>query len=154
MLKKFYGGIFIIADFLVCVFFSFAGLIFSFEQTPGSVLGIWVFLLCSLTVYIFIKHAVVSQDFSLIAGYDPDKDDKEELSKMLQALLIYNSFFALVYSMLYTIRSFLEENKQETFSIIITLTYVISLILLICILNKKYNYRQVRQLLRRNRHEN
>ena len=138
-MKKFYGGIFVLINLAVCIFYSIEHLIIPFEQTLGKVIGAWIFLLCSATIYVFLKSAITSQNYSLIAGYNPHKKyDEAVLSKLLKSFLISSSFSALFYSLLYLLMPFVTTNAQSLFGGALTAVYIVNLAGLVLFLNRRY----------------
>ena len=138
--KIFYGGIFVFINFVLCAFFCCEHMIFPFEQTIGKVIGIWIFFICSITLYPILKLSVQSGDYSLIAGFNTEKDlDKPLASKMLILISIWNCFTAMIYSFLYLIMPFIEGSAaQSLYGGILTAAYITGLAVLILIVNRKY----------------
>lgn len=139
-IKIFYGGIFVLINLALCIFFCFEHLIFPFEQTVGKVIGIWIFFICSITLYPILKLSVQSDDYSLIAGFNTEKNlDKSLASKMLILISIWNCFTAMIYSFLYLIMPFIEGSAaQSLYGGILITAYITGLAVLILIVNRKY----------------
>lgn len=138
--KDFYGGIFVVVNFLICTFFSLEHKIFPFEQTLGKVIGVWIIFICSIMIYPILKFSVKSNDYSLIAGFNTDNNlDKEFASKMIKIISIWNCFSAMMYSLLYLIMPFIEgSTTQSLYGGILIAAYIIGLAVLILIVNRKY----------------
>ena len=142
-MKKSCGGIFVLLQIAVSVFYCFEGLIFSFQHTVGSIIGICVYFLCTITVYGLGKTVVKTQDFTLIAGYDPKKNyNKAEAADMVRYITIAACFIGMVYAAMFLITPLLSNGaERELFSGILTAGYVISLTVDIFVFNAKYKDR-------------
>ena len=142
-MKKSCGGIFVLLQIAISVFYCFEGLIFSFEQGLGGIIGIWTYFLATITVYGLGKFVVTTQDFSIVAGYDPKKNyNKAECMNMVQCITIVGCFIGMVYAAFHLIIPFMSNNaERELFAGILTAGYVISLTLDIFVFNAKYKDR-------------
>lgn len=138
--RIFYGGVFIVINFALCAFFCFEHLIFPFEQTVGKVIGIWIFFICSISLYPILKLSVQSDDYSLIAGFNTEKKlDRPLASKLLILISIWNCFTAMIYSFLYLIMPFVEGGAaQSLYGGILIAAYIVGVAVLILIVNRKY----------------
>lgn len=138
--KEFFGGVFVLINFILCTFFSFEHLIFPFEQTIGKVMGIWVLFICSITVYPIFKLSVKSDDYSLIAGLNMEKNiDKKLAAKILRLISVWSSLSAMIYSFLYLIMPFVKGSAaQSLYGGILTVGYIVGLAFVILIENRKY----------------
>lgn len=144
-MKKTCGGIFVLLQIAVSVFYCFEGLIFSFEQPIGigSIISIWIYFLATITVYGLGKLVVTTQDFSIVAGYDPKKNyNKAEVTGMMQYITTVACFIGMVYAALHLIIPFIGNSaERELFSGILTAGYVISITVDIFVFNAKYKDR-------------
>lgn len=142
-MKKSCGGIFVLLQIAVSVFYCLEGLIFSFEHTVGSIIGICVYFLCTITVYGMGKFVVATQDFTLIAGYDPKKNyNRAEFTDMVRYITIAACFIGMVYAALHLVIPFIGSNaERELFGGILEAGYIISLAVDIFVLNAKYKDR-------------
>ena len=142
-MKKSCGGIFVLLQIAVSVFYCFEGLIFSFEHTVGSIIGICVYFLCTITVYGLGKSVVTTQDFSIIAGYDPKKNyNKAEFTDMVRYITIVGCFIGMVYAAFHLIIPFIGSSAdRELFGGILEAGYIISLAVDIFVFNAKYKDR-------------
>lgn len=138
--NEFYGGVFVLINFILCTFFSFEHLIFPFEQTVGKVMGIWVLFICSITVYPILRLSVKSDDYSLIAGLNMEKSiDKKLAAKMLRLFSVWSSLSAMIYSFLYLIMPFVKGSAaQSLYGGILIAGYIVGLAVLVLIENRKY----------------
>ena len=142
-MKKSCGGIFVLLQIAISVFYCFEGLIFSFKQGLGGIIGIWTYFLATITVYGLGKLVVTTQDFTIIAGYDSKKNyNKAEVTDMMRYITIVACFIGMVYAALHLIIPFISSNtERELFAGILTAGYVISLTLDIFVFNAKYKDR-------------
>lgn len=144
-MKKSCGGIFVLLQIAVSVFYCFEGLIFSFEQGLGGIISIWVYFLATITVYGLGKTVVKTQDFSIIAGYDPKKNyNKAEVTNMVRYITLVGCFIGTVYAALHLIIPFIGSSaERELFAGILTAGYVISLAVDIFVFSAKFKDRIV-----------
>lgn len=144
-MKKSCGGIFVLLQVAVSVLYCFEGIILSLEQPIGigSIISIWIYFLATLTVYGLGKFVVTTQDFSIVAGYDPKKNyNKAECMNMVQCITIVGCFIGMVYAALHLIIPFMRNGaERELLSGILTAGYVISLTADIFVFNAKYKDR-------------
>ena len=137
--KRFFGGIFVLIHFFVCLFYCFWHLIIKSEPYIGGIIASWVLWLCSITVYVFFTLAAKSGDFTMIAGYDPKmKYNKETFSKLLAFVSVSNGFTAMFYSALYFITPFLDDTIRTLYNLVLIFGYAITLVVSMLFGNNRF----------------
>jgi len=108
------------------------------EDSTVSIAIILTFLLCSGTVYLFFSNAIRTNDYTLLAGYNPKKKyNYDVLAKMLGAIINVILWHTLVFSLLIVVLSLLGSFKGILPWLLI-ISYIIDILVVILVSNFKY----------------
>lgn len=98
---------------------------------------VWTLIVCALTTVVPLSHMAKSGDFTMLAGYDKNsKYNTNELSKMLYSMCMHISCETLAFTVIIMMCSIADLGKLV--SVIVTLAYVVSLLITILLVSKKY----------------
>lgn len=98
---------------------------------------VWTLIVCALTTVIPLSHMAKSGDFTMLAGYDKNSEyNTNELSKMLYSMCTHISCETLAFTAIIMMCSLADFGKLV--SVIVTLAYVVSLLITILFISKKY----------------
>lgn len=98
---------------------------------------VWTLIVCAVTTVIPLSHMAKSGDFTMLAGYDENSEyNTNELSKMLYSMCTHISCETLAFTVIIMMCSIADFGKLV--SVIVTLAYVVSLLITILLISKKY----------------
>ena len=136
-MKKSCGGIFVLLQLTFALFCSFEGLIFSYEQTLTAVLSIWLYFICSVTVYAVSRPVIRTGDIRMINGYDPSKKyDREAFVNFTKYSSVPICFIGLVFTFLELFRPLFLN--QIIYGEILTFGYILVFYIPLVIAYVKY----------------
>ena len=123
-MQKFCGGIFVLLQLAFALFCSFEGLIFSYEQTLSAVLSVWLYSICSVTLYAVSRPVIRTGDIRMINNYDPNKKyDVDAFVNFTKYSSIPICFIGLVFTFLELFRPFFLS--QSIYGYILTFGYIL-----------------------------
>lgn len=123
-MKKTCGGIFVLLQLALALFCSFEGLIFSYEQTLSAVLSVWLYSICSVTLYAISKPVIRTGDIRMINGYDPKKKyDREAFVNFTKYSAVPICFIGLIFTFLELFRPLFSS--QSIYGNILTFGYIL-----------------------------
>lgn len=110
-MKKFFGGIFVLLHVAIGLFYCFEGLITPVKPSIGVIISVWCLFSMSAIMYPLGKSVYKTQDFTMIAGYDPRKHNynKPVFAEFFRQVTIWCCFFGFFFSTLYRSIPFLER---------------------------------------------
>ncbi|MDE7288088.1 MAG: hypothetical protein K2N71_01115, partial [Oscillospiraceae bacterium] len=98
---------------------------------------VWTLIVCAVTTVVPLSHMAKSGDFTMLAGYDKNSEyNTNELSKMLYSMCMNISCETLAFTVIIMMCSLADLGKLV--SVIVTLAYVVSLLITILLVSKKY----------------
>ena len=141
-MKKFFGGIFVLLHIALGLFFCFEGLITPIEPSIGIIISVWCLFFTSAIMYPIGRSIYKTQDFTMMAGYDPKKKyNKPIFAEFYRLVTIWWCFFGFFFSALYLFYPLMGSNERALFSIFIVGGYTLGLFISYGVLYYKYKDR-------------
>jgi len=95
----------------------------------------------SFIISVAFNQSIKSNDFSMIAGYDKDKDNDFQVKKQLYSILFYTNIIAIlcngIFFMVYT----LSDDQIMPATLIIAGVFIVGFVLVTIVANTKYKSR-------------
>ena len=117
-MKKFFGGIFVLLHIALGLFFCFEGLITPIAPSVSKIVCVWCMFATSAFIYPMGRSVYKTQDFTMIAGYDPMKKkyNKPVFAEFFRQITVWWCFFGFFFSALYLFIPLFGKNEQFLFS--------------------------------------
>ena len=139
-MKKFFGGIFVLLHIALGLFYCFEGLITPIEPSISVIISVWCLFASSAIMYPLGRSVYKTQDFTMMAGYDPMKKkyNKPVFAEFFRQVTIWCCFFGFFFSTLYLFCPLLEKNERQLFSGLIVVGDILGILISYGVLYYKF----------------